>query len=58
MKPFDTVTVIITKDDIDYTYGGTIVCTYTDADGIEMCGVSLANADGVVYMKQSDVTVI
>lgn len=45
MKPFDTVTVTITKDDIDYTYGSTIICTYTDADG-------------VVYMKQSDVEAI
>ena len=58
MKPFDNVTVTITKDDIDYIYGGTVVCTYTDDDGTEMCGISLTNADGVVYMKQSDVTAI
>lgn len=58
MTPFDNVTVTITKDDIDYIYGGTIVRAYTDADGTEMCGISLTNADDVVYMKQSDVTAI
>ena len=55
-SPFKQVTVDIEKDGITYTYGGTVICTYTNDDNDEMCGVSLLNSDGVVYMKQTDVT--
>ncbi len=55
MEPFDKVKVTVTKDDIDYTYGGTIICTYTDESGTSMVGVSLLNNDGVVYLKESEV---
>lgn len=58
MKPFDNVTVTITKDDIDYVYGGTILATWTDADGNDMCAVSLLNSDGVVNMLQSECTAL
>lgn len=54
MSPFDKVTVDIEKDGITYTYGGTVICTYEDEDNEQMCGVSLLNSDGVVYIKQSD----
>lgn len=57
MKPFDNVTVVIVKNDIEYTYGGTIICTF-ESNGVDMCGVSLLNADGVIYVPQSEVTVI
>lgn len=58
MKPFDTVKVKITKNDIEYTYGGTVICTYTNEQGESMVGVSLLNSDGVVYFKESDVEAI
>lgn len=58
MKPFDNVTVTITKDDIDYVYGGTILATWTDSDGNAMCAVSLLNSDGVVNMLQSECTAL
>lgn len=57
MNPFDKVTYTITKDDIEYTYGGTVICTYTE-DGEDMVGVSLLNNSGVVYVKASEVTKI
>ena len=58
MKPFDTVKVKITKNDIEYTYGGTVICTYTNEQDENMVGVSVLNSDGVIYVKESDVEAI
>lgn len=56
-KPFDKVTVEIEKDDITYTYGGTVICTYEE-DSTDMVGVSLLNSNGVMYFEDTDVTAI
>lgn len=58
MNPFDTVKVKITKNDIEYTYGGTVICTFTNEQDENIVGVSLLNSDGVVYFKESDVEAI
>ena len=55
MKPFDTVKVKITKNDIEYTYGGTVICTYTNEQNENMVGVSVLYCDSVLYLKESDV---
>ena len=57
LKPFDKVTVEIERDNITYTYGGTVICTYEE-DSTDMVGVSLLNRDGVMYFEDSDVTAI
>ena len=58
MNPFDTVTVEIEQGDITYTWGGTILATYTNDDNEEMAVVSLLNKDGVTIFKQSDLTAL
>lgn len=58
LNPFTQVTVEVEKDNITYTYGGTVICTYTNSDNEDMVGVSLLNSDGVVYFKSSDVQAI
>lgn len=56
-SPFDKVTVEVEKDDITYTYGGMVICTFEE-DSTEMVGVSLLNSDGVMYFESTDVTAI
>ena len=48
-KPFQQVKVTIEKDDITYTYGGTVVCIY-EKDGADIVGVSLLNNNGIMYL--------
>lgn len=53
MTPFDKVTVDIEKDDITYTYGGTVICTY-EIDSEEWCAIAVEGSDNVIHCKQSD----
>lgn len=52
-KPFQQVKVTIEKDDITYTYGGTVICTY-EKDGADIVGVSLLNNSGIMYFDEND----
>lgn len=58
MSPYDKVTFEIEQDDITYTWGGTILATYTNDDNEEMAIVSGLNKDGVMTFKQSDLTTL
>ena len=53
MTPFDKVTVDIEKDDITYTYGGTVICTY-EKDSEEWCVIAIEGTDNVIHCKQND----
>ena len=56
MNPFDKITFKITRNEIEYTYGGTIVATYTDGSE-PMCLVSIMGGE-VLHVKQSKCTKI
>ena len=58
MNPFDTVTFESEVGDITYTWGGTILAVYTNADNEEMALVSPLSGGDVVEMKQTDLTVL
>ena len=55
MNPFEQVSIEIEKDGITYTYGATIVATYT-LDSEEMAIVSIQGSGDVIHCKQSDLT--
>ena len=57
MSPFDKVTYDIEKDDITYTYGATIVATYTE-DSTAMAIISILGSDDVMHVEQSELTAI
>lgn len=57
MNPFDKVTFDIEKDDITYTYGGTIMATYTE-NSTEMAIVSILGSGDVIHVEQSELTAI
>ncbi len=56
MNPFDKVTFKRTINDIEFTYGGTVIATYTNDDNEEMCIVSFG--DETLHVKSSDLTAI
>lgn len=57
MNPFDKVTFEIEKDDTTYTYGGTIIATYTE-DSTEMAIVSVLGSGDVLHVEQSELTAL
>ncbi len=57
MSPFDKVTFDIEKDDVTYTYGGTIIATYT-LDSVEMAIVSILGSGDVVNCEQTELTAL